>query len=50
VAAFFDRLTKLRADASEGLVDIKLVDMDTGANFKVGVDLARARYERLGGR
>jgi hypothetical protein len=50
VAAFFDRLTKLRADASERLVDIKLVDMDTGSNFKVGVDLASARYERLGGR
>lgn len=50
VAAFFDRLTKLRADASEGLVDIRLVDMDTGANFKVGVNLGRARYERLGGR
>lgn len=50
VAAFFDRLTNQRGDASEGLVDIKLVDMDTGANFKVGVDLERARYERLGGR
>lgn len=50
VAAFFDRLTKLRGDASDALVDVKLVDMDTGANFKVGVDLAQGRYERMGGR
>ena len=44
IAAFFDRLAKRRLADTEDSVQVRLVDMDTGANLRVDVDVHARAY------
>lgn len=44
VAAFFDRLAKRRRVEADDSVEVRLVDMDTGANLRVPIDVRARAY------
>ncbi len=45
VSAFFDRLAKHVGERSHGdRVEVRLVDMDTGSNLRLAIDVATRRY------
>jgi hypothetical protein len=45
IAAFFDRAAK-HVGTGDDMIEIRLVDMDTGANHRVAVDVRRRAYVR----
>ncbi|HLL01303.1 MAG TPA: Druantia anti-phage system protein DruA [Myxococcaceae bacterium] len=46
LAAFYDRLSRrARADLAADIVEVRFVDMDTGQNFQLRVDVASRQYE-----
>ena len=45
IAAFFDRVSKLRPQLDD-LVEVRVVDTDTGASIRVGVDVTAKAYAR----
>lgn len=47
ITAFFDRVAKLTGNTSEDTVEVRLVDMDTGANHRVAVDIRNRTYVNL---
>jgi len=44
ISAFFDRMVKARAGGRDDLIEIRIVDMDTGANHRVAVDVRIPSY------
>jgi hypothetical protein len=47
IAAFYDRLAKRVANEQSGrLGEVRMVDIDTGANMRMSVDLIERRYVR----
>lgn len=46
IAAFYDRLARASANASQPsrVAEVRFVDIDTGANLSIGVDVNDARY------
>lgn len=45
IAAFFDRVSKLRPQPDD-LIEVRVVDTDTGASLGVGIDVAAKAYTR----
>lgn len=48
ISAFFDRLARRVEEHESGTTEVKFVDMNSGANFTLGVDIAQRRYTRSG--
>lgn len=48
ISAFFDRVARRVEDSEEATTEVKFVDMNSGANFTIGVDIAQQRYTTSG--
>ncbi len=48
IAAFFDRLARSAEEAAGATTEVRFVDMNTGADFMLGVDIAQRRYTDSG--
>jgi hypothetical protein len=46
IAAFFDRMAKEREGSRDDLIEVRLVDMDNGANHRIGIDVRGPTYVR----
>jgi hypothetical protein len=44
ITAFFDRVAKIVGASSEEIIEVRLVDMDTGANHRVAVNIRQRTY------
>lgn len=46
ISAFYDRLSRQEDDGDAGTTEVKFVDMSSGANLTLGVDIAQRRYSQ----
>ncbi len=48
VSAFFDRIARTVEESSGATSEVRFVDMNSGANFTLGVDVSQQRYSKSG--
>jgi hypothetical protein len=47
IAAFFDRMVKIRGGGSEELIEVRAVDMDSGSTLRIAINVRNATYVRM---